>query len=388
MKVAVLGSTGSIGTNTLAVIDNYPDRYDIVALAAGKNAEKLARQIKHVRPRLACIAEQDAAMKLQSLCRDHAGVEIISGADNMSRVATFPDADIVVAAVSGAAGLVPTIAAVRAGKTVALANKESLVMAGAVLTQEAHRNNVRILPVDSEHSAIFQLLEGRSMKDLKHIILTASGGPFLHHKKEDLEAVTPDDALRHPRWDMGNKVTIDSATLMNKGLEVIEAHWLFGLPPERIKVVIHPQSVIHSMVEFVDGTVFAQMSLPDMKGPIAYALSCPDRLGNVVEPLDFSRLGELTFGEPDVERFPSLGLAYTALKRGGLVPSVMNGANEVAVEQFLAKKIRFTDIPAITGEVMERFGHEREVSLENVLWADQWARQQSEQVLQKICNDR
>ncbi len=384
MKIAILGSTGSIGTSTLEIIEKYHDRYEVVALAAGKNEALLARQIEQFNPRLACITEEDSAMRLRSLTGRSKSVEIVSGADGMTRVASLPDADIVVAAISGSPGLLPTIAAVRAGKTVALANKESLVMAGSLITDEARRYKSKIIPVDSEHSAIFQLLNGRSRNDIKKIILTASGGPFLNHTKEELDKVLPEDALKHPRWKMGNKVTTDSASLMNKALEIIEAYWLFGLPQEKISVVIHPQSIIHSMVELIDGTVFAKLSQPDMKGPIAYALSCPERLRDTVAPLDFSMIGKLTFSEPDMERFPSLKLAYRALKQGGLVPSVMNAANEVAVEKFHERVLKFSSIPVLTEKAMDRFKNEKTLNLENILWAGDWARQESEKIAEEL----
>ena len=381
MKIAILGSTGSIGTNTLAVIEKYPERYAVVGLAAGNNVGLLARQIIKFKPRLVCLAEDQAAVDLQSYIGMHECTEIVSGTDGANMVATLPDADIVVAAISGSAGLLPTFSAVRAGKTVALANKEALVMAGQLIVEEARRKNCKIVPVDSEHSAIFQLLSGCNRDEVRNIILTASGGPFLNYTEEELESVTPEDALKHPRWKMGDKVTIDSASLMNKGLEIIEAHWLFNMPPEKIKVVIHPQSIIHSMVEFIDGTVFAQLSQPDMKGPIAYALSCPERLRDTVEPINFAKIAELTFYEPDEGRFPSIRLAYNALEQGGLMPSVMNAANEVAVRKFVEKAIKFSSIPAVTEKVMQRFENDRSLSLENILWADSWARKEAERVL-------
>lgn len=384
MKIAILGSTGSIGTSTLEVIEKYPERYEVVGLAAGKNAALLASQTRKFKPRLVCLAEEDAAMRLRSLVAGSETTEIVSGTDGMNMVATLSDADIVVAAISGSAGLLSTVSAVRAGKTVALANKEALAMAGELITEEARQKNVKIVPIDSEHSAIFQLLDGRNKNDLRNIILTASGGPFLNYTKEQLEMVTPEDALKHPRWKMGNKVTIDSATLMNKGLEIIEAHWLFGLPSENIKVVIHPQCIIHSMVEFIDGTVFAQLSQPDMKGPIAYALSCPERLNDTVEPLNFAKIGKLTFSDSDEERFPAIRLAYKALEAGGLMSSVMNAANEVAVQKFHERVIRFPSIPAVTEKVMERFQNDRSVNLESILWADRWARDESEKVIEEF----
>jgi 1-deoxy-D-xylulose-5-phosphate reductoisomerase len=385
MKLAILGSTGSIGTSALAVVQQHPGRFEVVGLAAGGNVELLAQQAALFRPRVVCLADAAGRDRLAGLLAGTPGPEILTGQDGMERLATLGDVDVVIAAIAGAAGLVPTLAAVRAGKTVALANKEALVMAGALMVAEARRAGARIIPVDSEHSAIYQLLHSQSRRDVRNIILTASGGPFLEHTQDALDHVTPDEALRHPRWKMGHKVTTDSASLMNKGLEVIEAHWLFGVPAERIQVVIHPQSIIHSMVEFVDGTVFAQLSQPDMRAPIAYALSCPERLADVVPPLDFARLGSLTFRAPDERRFPTLRLAYDALAAGGLMPAVMNAANEVAVMKFHEKAIRFTGIPRLTGMVMERFTAGGEVTLESILRADQWARDEALRLCRQAC---
>ena len=383
MKISILGSTGSIGTSTLEVIDKYSDDYEVAALAAGNNTDLLTRQIEKFKPRLVCIAE-DAAANIDTATGCLKTTEIVTGSEGLDMVATLSEADIVVAAISGSAGLLPALAAVKAGKTVALANKEALVMAGEIIVEEARKKNCRIIPVDSEHSAIFQLLEGRSKKDVKNIILTASGGPFLNTPSEELDRVTPEEALNHPRWKMGNKVTTDSATLMNKGLEIIEAHWLFKMPGEKIKVVIHPESIIHSMIEFVDGTVLAQLSPPDMKGPIAYALSCPERLDNVLPPLDFARIGKLTFSEPDQERFPAIKLAYRALKEAGLSPAVLNAANEVAVEEFHKRRIRFTSIPVLVEKVMDRFSNDRNVNIDNVMWSDRWARREAEALLNEV----
>jgi len=385
MKIAILGSTGSIGTSTLDVVTKYPERFDVVGLAAGGNVALLAQQIATFRPRVVCLADAAARDRLSRLLTGKPGPEILCGQDGMKMVAALAEADTVIAAIAGAAGLVPTLAAVQAGKTVALANKEALVMAGELMVSEARRTGSKIIPVDSEHSAIYQLLHSQSRRDLRSIILTASGGPFLEHTAEALDRVTPAEALRHPRWKMGNKVTTDSASLMNKGLEIIEAHWLFGVAPERIRVVIHPQSIIHSMVEFVDGTVFAQLSQPDMRAPIAYALSCPERLADVVAPLDFARFGSLTFSAPDERRFPTLRLAYDALAAGALMPAVMNAANEIAVMKFHEKAIRFTGIPRLIRMVMERFAGTGAVTLESIIQADQWARNEALQLYGSAC---
>lgn len=386
MKIAVLGSTGSIGTSTLDVVRQYPDLYQVVGLSAGANTGLLADQVAEFSPRYVSMADHDGAAELRQRL-DGADVAIGNGEGGAVEAATLPEADMVVAAIAGSAGLAPTLAAVQAGKDVALANKESLVMAGALMTREAERSGGSIVPVDSEHSAIFQLLRGHEPREIRKIILTASGGPFLYHTAEQLDHVTPEEALNHPRWKMGKKVTTDSASLMNKGLEILEAHWLFGLPAERIEVVVHPQSIIHSMVEFVDGTVFAQMSEPDMKGPIAYALSCPERLADITTPLDFARLAELTFLAPDLERFPALRLAYEAMRAGGLMPAVMNAANEVAVEQFHELKIGFTAMSRLIETVMSRFRNTDDTDLESVMAADLWARREAAAVIEELKNN-
>jgi 1-deoxy-D-xylulose-5-phosphate reductoisomerase len=382
-KLAILGSTGSIGTATLKVCAAHPESFRVLGLAAGKNVRLIADQIRTFKPRLVCLASEAAAMELKSALAGRKP-EIVWGRQGLEKVAAMPGPDTVVSALSGSAGLLPTLAAVRAGKDVALANKEALVMAGELLIAEAARRNVRIIPVDSEHSAIAQILNGRGLEHVRTILLTASGGPFLHYSREQLGRVTPRQALKHPRWKMGNKVTIDSATLMNKGLEVIEARWLFGIPPGQIQVVIHPESIIHSMVEFVDGSVLAQLSQPDMKGPIAYALSCPERLSDVVKPLDMAKVARLTFMEPDDKKFPALKLAYRALDAGGLMPAVMNAANEIAVHTFLEKKISFSSIARLVKRVMDAFHYHGSMNLEAILWADRWARAESEKIIARM----
>jgi 1-deoxy-D-xylulose-5-phosphate reductoisomerase len=340
-------------------------------------------QIKTLSPALACLADPDAAEELRRRLPQGCKTEIIDGMQGLLRVATLPEADVVLAAIAGSAGLQPTFAALQAGKDVALANKESLVMAGELMMAQARKSGCRIIPVDSEHSAVYQLLQGRDTKNINSIILTASGGPFLHKTLQELQQVTPAEALRHPRWEMGSKVTIDSASLMNKGLEVIEAHWLFDIEPERIKVVVHPQSIVHSMVSFVDGTMLAQMSQPDMCGPIAYALSCPERLERIMEPLDLVELGELSFLAPDTQRFPSLGLAFRALRQGGLMPAVMNAANEVAVENFCAGKLAFQAMPVLTESVMDSFiANPEPLTIDKVIEADLWARSHACELLE------
>jgi len=382
-NVAIIGSTGSIGTAALEVCAAHPDKFRVVGLAAGKNVKKIAYQVRLFRPRLVCLASETAAASLAA-CINKRKTEVVWSSTGLEQVATMPEADIILSSISGSAGLLPTLAAIKAGKDVALANKEALVMAGELLTREAARRQKRIIPVDSEHSAIAQILDGRGIRDVRSIILTASGGPFLQHSRARLARVTPRQALRHPRWKMGTKVTIDSATLMNKGLEVIEARWLFGIPPENIHVVIHPQSIIHSMVEYIDGSVLAHLSQPDMKGPIAYALSGPQRLSCILKPLDITRIARLTFLEPDKKKFPCLELAYRALAAGGLMPAVMNAANEIAVQQFLHKQISFTAIARLVEQVMAAFRHNGRVTLEAVLQADTWARAAAENVLKKM----
>ncbi len=373
MKIAILGSTGSIGTSTLEVIEKYPEKYQVVGLSAGYNAELLQEQIRKFKPKAVSLSDESG----QDILNDCPGTEVLFGVEGACKIAAMPEADVVVAAISGSAGLLPTLEAVKAGKTVALANKESLVMAGELIISEAKKNKADIIPVDSEHSAIFQLLKDKKNEDVKNIILTASGGPFLGSTLEELENVSPEEALKHPRWKMGNKVTIDSASMMNKGLEVIEAHYIFGMPAEKIKVIVHPQSIVHSMVEFIDGTVFAQLSHPDMKAPIAYALSCPDRLDNIVEPLSFADIGKLTFEDPDYERFPNLRLAFRALETGGLMPVIMNSANEVAVQKFCDGLIGFTSISKLIEKVMDSFNDNGGRALDDILEADKWARDEA-----------
>jgi 1-deoxy-D-xylulose-5-phosphate reductoisomerase len=382
-NVAIMGSTGSIGTSALKVCAAHPDKFRIVGLAAGKNVKKIAEQVRLFNPRLVCLESEAAAASLAA-CIKKRKTEVIWSRAGLEQVATMPEADIIISAISGSAGLMPTHAAITAGKDVALANKEALVMAGELLTREAAARRKRIIPVDSEHSAIAQILDGRGIADVRNIILTASGGPFLHHPRAQLARVTPRQALRHPRWKMGTKVTIDSATLMNKGLEVIEARWLFGLAPQNIQVVIHPQSIIHSMVEYIDGSVLAHLSQPDMKGPIAYALSGPQRLSRILKPLDIARIANLTFMKPDMKKFPCLGLAYRALSAGGLMPAVMNAANEIAVQRFLHKQISFTSIARIVEQVMAAFRQNGSVTLEAVQQADAWARAAAENALKKL----
>lgn len=368
--IAILGSTGSIGTQTLEVAEANGD-LRVAALAAGSNVELLERQIRKFHPKLAALASEEAAKDLRVRVRD-LDVRIVSGMEGLIEVSVMPETDILVTAIVGMIGIRPTIAAIEAGKDIALANKETLVTAGHIIMPLAKEKNVRILPVDSEHSAVFQALNGENGKQVSRILLTASGGPFRGKTRKELENVQPEDALKHPNWAMGQKITIDSATLVNKGLEVMEAKWLFGAELEQIEVVVQPQSVIHSMVEFTDGAVMAQLGTPDMKLPIQYALFYPDRLPMEMPGIDFFKLGQITFEEPDMETFTGLKLAYEAFKAGGSMPTVFNAANEKAVSMFLAGKIRFLDIADIIGKAMDAHGVIENPSLEQILETESW----------------
>jgi 1-deoxy-D-xylulose-5-phosphate reductoisomerase len=384
-KVVILGSTGSIGKNTLEVISGHPDQFKVIGLTAGKNITLLSEQIKKFKPDVVAVPEEKEFKKLKEAISGIKKMpEMLFGVEGISKVSSMSGADIVVSAIVGAAGLIPTLSAIIAGKTIALANKETLVMAGDLVVSHTKKSRAKILPVDSEHSAIFQCIEGYKKKDIKKIILTASGGPFVGKKKKDLEKITPEAALKHPNWKMGKKITIDSATLMNKGLEVIEAHYLFGIPVENIDVLIHPQSIIHSMVEFIDGCIIAQMSVPDMKGPIAYALSYPDRFNNVVDVINFEKIVRLTFQKPDHKTFPCLNLAYLAMRIGGTMPAVLNASNEIAVEAFLRGNIGFNEIPVIINKVMEHHSPFKAKDLEKIITVDHWAREKALEFIKKI----
>ena len=383
-RLAIVGSTGSIGRSALAVVDAHPSRLEVTALAAGDNAVLLAEQITRYRPRIAAIANSGGMDRLRSAIGSSAATDIRCGAEGLQAVATHPDVDIVICASAGTAGLEAVLAAIHAGKTIALANKEVLVMAGAVVTEAARRRGVTILPVDSEHNAIHQCLHGRSVNEVRRLILTASGGPFRELSPGELERVGPEAALRHPTWQMGRKITIDSATLMNKGLEVIEAYWLFGVDADHIDVLIHPQSIVHSMVELTDGSVIAQLGVTDMRLPIQYACSYPDRWEAVLPTLDLARAGRLEFHEPAHERFPCLALAYRALRTGGTLPVVLNAANEVAVDAFLDGKLGFTAIPRVIEKTMNAHNVERVSTVETVRHVDRWAREQAGDVARAL----
>jgi 1-deoxy-D-xylulose-5-phosphate reductoisomerase len=379
-RLGILGSTGSIGVSTLEIVAAHPDRYQVVSLTAGNNLQRLKEQIRRFRPQLVSVLCPEAARQLQQELGDD-GPRVYSGVEGLIACASHRQIDMVVTAVVGAAGLVPTMAAIEAGKDIALANKETLVTAGPLVMDAVARKGVNLYPVDSEHSAIFQSLEGHRKGDVRRLILTASGGPFRDLPAAELAQVTLKDALAHPNWSMGRKITIDSATMMNKGLEVIEARWLFDLPPQQIAVHIHPQSIVHSMVEYVDGAVMAQLGIPDMKTPIAYALSYPDRLPLELPPLDLCALKTLTFAEPDLDKFPCLALAYRALTAGGTAPAVLNAANEVAVDAFLQEQIEFLDIATIIRTVLDSHVPTALEHIDDALRADLWGRQEARRTI-------
>jgi 1-deoxy-D-xylulose-5-phosphate reductoisomerase len=386
-RLAVLGSTGSIGVNTLHIVHQFPERFEVVGLSAGVNIQLLKEQILQFRPKVVSVLNKELSDALHNDL-PHVSAQIVHGVEGLIQVATHPEVDQVVSAIVGAVGLIPTLSAVKTGKAIALANKEPLVMAGKILIEEAKKSNARILPVDSEHSAIFQALLGHQKEDVSRLILTASGGPFLNVPLSRLKEVTVKEALNHPRWEMGKKITIDSASLMNKGLEVIEAHWLFDIPVEKIVVQIHPQSVVHSMVEYIDGSIVAQMGITDMKIPISYALSFPQRLPLNLPPLDLLQAGGLTFFAPDQERFPCLQLAYQSIQIGETMPAILNATNEVAVNAFLEGSIKFTDIPLLLQRVMAQHEVKKIHTIEDILKSDHWARERARAILsegRKLC---
>jgi 1-deoxy-D-xylulose-5-phosphate reductoisomerase len=375
-RLAILGSTGSIGSQALDVVERTNGRFQVTALAAGRNSRKLAEQVRRFRPRFVAMSDDAAARNLRELLGEDAP-EILHGDAGVAALAAHEEVDFVLAAIAGGAGLRSTAAAVEAGKQVGLANKESMVLAGELLMARAAAKGVTLLPVDSEHSAIFQSLAGHDRAHVRRLLLTASGGPLRAVPARDLPSVTPARALKHPNWSMGDKITIDSATLMNKGLEVIEARWLFDIDPRRIDIVVHPESIIHSMVEYVDGSVVAQLGVSDMRGPISYAMAYPERLQLDLPPLDLSRLGRLTFEPPDPARFPAFTLAYRALEMGGTGPAVLSGADEAAVEAFLAGRCGFTRIAQVCEEVLEAHVPEPLRSVEQALAASEWGRRQA-----------
>lgn len=378
-KISILGSTGSIGVNTLDVVERNPEQFEVLGMAAGSNVDVFAEQIRKFHPKVVSIFDTS---KVEALKQKLNGldVEILTGQEGSVKVASIPEVDLVVSGMVGCAGLVPSFAAVQSGKDLALANKETLVVAGEVVLREAEQQNVKIIPVDSEHSAIFQALNGENAKRIKRIVLTASGGPFRTFTLDEMEHVTVEQALKHPNWSMGAKITIDSATMMNKGLEYIEAKWLFGLDTP-VEIIVHAQSIIHSMVEFVDTSIMAQMGIPDMRVPIAYALTWPDRVDCSLESLDLKTMGNLTFEAPDFVRFPCLQLAHDALDAGKTTPAVLNAANEVAVQAFLDKQIQYKDIPEIIRTAMDNHKPHAAETIEDVLSADRWAREESRRLI-------
>jgi 1-deoxy-D-xylulose-5-phosphate reductoisomerase len=381
-KIAILGSTGSIGQNSLDVISRFPDDFQASYLVAHKNIDLLQKQIERYNPKAVAVIDEDAGSVLKKLV--NRTTEIFTGPDSVEELVQQNDIDIVISSLVGFAGLKPTIKAIEAGKTIALANKETLVVAGEIIMDLVRKNNVSIVPVDSEHSAILQCLTGEKLISVAKVILTASGGPFLNTSLEKLQSVTVGEALNHPNWRMGNKITIDSATLMNKGLEVIEAHHLFGLEPEKIEVVIHPQSIIHSMVEFIDGSVKAQLGVPDMKIPIQYALTYPDRSNSNYERVNFVQTGTMEFREPNLERFPCLRLAKEAMYEGGTMPTVLNAANEIAVQAFLQNEISFMQIPACIEWAMRKHATISKPSLTIIEETDRETRKQVRSYIESI----
>jgi 1-deoxy-D-xylulose-5-phosphate reductoisomerase len=386
MKITVLGATGSIGVSTLDVISRHPDRFEVVALTGHARIEALAEQCRRFRPAYAVVGDPEAAKRLTGMLDDDAVTEVLHGPRALCEVACLPEIDAVMAAIVGAAGLPPTLAAARAGKRVLLANKEALVMAGAVFMAEVHRAGALLLPIDSEHNAIFQSMPGdyagnMARGGVRRILLTASGGPFRETPVEQLQSVTPAQAVAHPNWSMGRKISVDSATMMNKGLEVIEAHWLFNAPADRIEVVIHPQSVIHSLVDYADGSVLAQLGNPDMRTPIAHALAWPERIDSGVAPLDLFAIGQLNFERPDGARFPCLDLAYRALRAGGNAAAVLNAANELAVEAFLDGRLPFLAIADTIAATLDQVPRAELPDLEAVLETDRQARLVAAEIL-------
>ncbi|HUL43830.1 MAG TPA: 1-deoxy-D-xylulose-5-phosphate reductoisomerase [Bacteroidota bacterium] len=372
-NICILGSTGSIGKNSLEVIRKFPDRYRAAYLTTHKNTDELQRQVQISNPSAVAILDKQAASEFRRT--SPASLKVYSGTDGLLELVSRDDVDIVISSLVGFAGLLPTVEAIKCGKTVALANKESLVVAGELITRLLKESGSRLIPIDSEHSAILQCLAGETHGTIERLILTASGGPFLHLEKDHFHSVTVEEALRHPNWKMGNKITIDSATMMNKGFEVIEAHWLFSLPPDRIDVLVHPQSIIHSMVEFVDGSIKAQLGMPDMKLPIQYALTWPERVSSDFPRVDFSALQEMTFFKPDLRKFECLQLAYDALHMGGTAPAILNAANEVAVELFLTREIAFDSIPVLIRHALGENQHRSSATLEEIVSADSVTRQ-------------
>jgi len=382
-NIVILGSTGSIGASTLDVISRFPDEFQVVGLTAGSNDRIIEDQIRTFKPEVVALSCPDAAKRLRSRMGS-TSTEVLNGDQGLCTVASLPKGDLVISSIVGGAGLKPTLSAIQSGRQVALANKEPMVMAGRLMQEEAHKHGVKIFPIDSEHSAIFQSMEGHRKVDIRRIVLTASGGPCWDWPVDDLAHVTPEQALQHPNWKMGAKITIDSATLMNKGLEVIEARWLFDIPPDQIDVVIHRESIIHSLVEYCDGSVIAQLGHPDMRTPISYALKYPERIPLNPPLLDLGQIGKLTFYPTDAGKFPCLQLAYDALAGSDGLPATLNAANEIAVQAFLKNQIAFLDIPRVIQETMNAYSARPLSSIEEVLEVDEWARRTATEVM-KAC---
>ena len=373
-RIVILGSTGSIGVNSIDVIEKNNRHFQIIGLSARKNVKLLAEQAKKIKPRYVCVADENKIGEFIDYYGNDKNYLLFSGESGLKELIEECDADLIINGLVGAVGLIPTLKALEKKIPVALANKETMVIGGKIVSELSKKNNTQIFPVDSEHSAIWQCLIGESIDDVKQIILTASGGPFLEKDKSELQNVTVEEALNHPNWRMGNKITIDSATMMNKGFEVIEAHWLFGISQKKIKILIHSQSIIHSMVEFVDGSIKAQLGFPDMRIPIQFALTYPRRIDADWSKLDFNKISTLTFSSPDEEKFPSISLAYKSLEMGGTAPAVLNAANETAVNLFLNRRIRFTDISEVVKRAINEHNLVKEPTLENLLEADKWTR--------------
>jgi len=388
--IAILGSTGSIGCNSLRVIESLGrDRFQVVALAAGRNVKTLADQIAQHHPQVVSVESEQAAADLHDelVARGVLTPRLLVGEQGLVEVATHDGAECVISATVGAVGFVPTLRALEAGKRVALANKETLVMAGELMTRAAEKSGAELLPVDSEHNALHQCLRGEKRSEVRRIILTASGGPFRTRDKQGIASATVAEAMKHPTWNMGAKITIDSATLMNKGLEVIEAHWLFGFSPDEIGIVVHPESIVHSMIELIDGSIIAQMGVTDMRHAIQYALTYPERHSSSLPPLDLAKLASLNFEQPDIDRFPCIALAYRALRTGGTLPAAMNAANEEAVQAFIDERIAFSDIPRVIEDVMNRHQTMAVMDLEGVLSADQGAREMARGLIADLTSD-
>lgn len=382
-KVVILGSTGSIGRNALQVLGNFKDRFEVFGLSAHRNSGLIKNQIRELKPKVVVLTQEKTYENVKKEFSDKK-VKVYYGIDNLKQMLSLSEVDIVINAIVGSAGLLPSFYTLQAGKTLALANKESLVMGGEILTSLAKKNKVEILPVDSEHSALKQCLLAGKKKEVKKLILTASGGPFYQSRRKDFSRITVNQALAHPTWEMGKKITVDSATLMNKGLELIEAHWLFDIPASQIKIMVHPQSIVHSMVEFVDGSIIAQLSKPDMKMPLQYALLYPERVETNESFLDLTKIKSLIFLEPDLRRFPGLRLCYFALESGGTAPCVLNAANEVAVEAFLNKKLTFDKIPLLVRKILSSHKVKENPNLKDILAADKWAKEESKRIIQRM----